>query len=83
MARYLKRAERISVSHTFASGLWREHDLQPHRQGTFKLSADPAFEEKVIDVIVLYLDPPMDAVVLSIDEKLRSRHWIGRSRCSR
>jgi transposase len=33
------------------------------------LSADPAFEEKVIDVVGLYLDPPMDAVVLSIDEK--------------
>jgi transposase len=69
MARYLKRAEGISVSHTFVSELWREHDLQPHRQGTFKLSTDPAFEEKVIDVIGLYLDPPMDAVVLSLDEK--------------
>ncbi len=35
----------------------------------FKLSTDPDFEEKVIDVVALYLDPPMDAVVLSIDEK--------------
>lgn len=69
MARYLKREEGISVSHSFVTSLWREHDLQPHRQGTFKLSTDPAFEEKVIDVIGLYLDPPMDAVVLSIDEK--------------
>jgi transposase len=40
-----------------------------HHQGTFKLSTDPDFEEKVIDVVALYLDPPMDAVVLSIDEK--------------
>jgi transposase len=69
MARYLKREEGISVSHSFVATLWREHDLQPHRQGTFKLSPDPAFEEKVIDVVGLYLDPPMDAVVLSIDEK--------------
>jgi transposase len=69
MARYLKREEGISVSHSFVATLWREHDLQPHRQGTFKLSPDPAFEEKVIDVVGLYLDPPLDAVVLSIDEK--------------
>lgn len=69
MARYLHREEGISVSHDFVADLWREHDLKPHRQGTFKLSADPRFEEKVIDVVGLYLDPPMDAVVLSIDEK--------------
>lgn len=69
MAGYLKREMGISVSHNFVAALWREHDLQPHRQGTFKLSTDPDFEEKVIDVVGLYLDPPMDAVVLSIDEK--------------
>ena len=40
-----------------------------HRQGTFKLSNDPDFETKVLDVIGLYLDPPVGAVVLSIDEK--------------
>ncbi len=69
MARYLKREMGICISHNFVAALWREHGLQPHRQGTFKLSTDPDFEEKVIDVVGLYLDPPMDAVVLSIDEK--------------
>lgn len=69
MAGYLKREIGISVSHNFVAALWREYDFQPHRQGTFKLSTDPDFEEKVIDVVGLYLDPPMDAVVLSIDEK--------------
>ncbi|MDQ4032257.1 MAG: IS630 family transposase, partial [Actinomycetota bacterium] len=69
MARYLKREEKISVSHNFVADLWREHGLQPHRQGTFKLSTDPRFEEKVVDVVGLYIDPPLDAVVLSIDEK--------------
>lgn len=69
MARYLKREMGICLSHNFVAALWREHGLQPHRQGTFKLSTDPDFEEKVIDVVGLYLDPPMDAVVLSIDEK--------------
>jgi transposase len=69
MARYLKREMGICISHNFVAALWRENGLQPHRQGTFKLSTDPDFEEKVIDVVGLYLDPPMDAVVLSIDEK--------------
>jgi len=69
MARYLKQEMGISVSHNFVAALWREYDLQPHRQGTFSLSTDPDFEEKVVDVVGLYLDPPMDAVVLSIDEK--------------
>jgi transposase len=69
MARYLHREEGITVSHNFVAALWRQHGLQPHRHGTFKLSTDPRFEEKVIDVVGLYLDPPADAVVLSIDEK--------------
>jgi hypothetical protein len=69
MARYLEHDEGIAVSHNFVADLWREHGLQPHRHGTFKLSTDPRFEEKVIDVVGLYLDPATDAVVLSIDEK--------------
>jgi hypothetical protein len=74
----------ICVSHNFVAALWREHDLQPHRQGTFTLSTDPDFEEKVVDVVGgLYLDPPVDTVVLSIDEKPRSRHWTGHSHCYR
>jgi hypothetical protein len=54
MARYLNQETGISVSHNFVAALWREHDLQPHRQGTFKLSTDPDFEDKVIDVVGLY-----------------------------
>ena len=69
MAKYLKRAEGISVSHNFIAAVWRDHELQPQRQGTFKLSTDPDFEVKVADVVGLYLDPPVGAVVLSIDEK--------------
>jgi transposase len=49
--------------------LWRAARIKPHRSGTFKLSRDPAFAEKVADVVGLYLDPPGGAVVLSIDEK--------------
>lgn len=69
MARYLKKHEGIEVSHNFIAVLWRENGIQPHRQGTFKLSRDPDFAVKVVDVVGLYLDPPAGAVVLSVDEK--------------
>jgi len=69
MAKYLKRYEGISVSHNFISELWLEKGLKPHRQGTFKVSRDPEFAEKVVDIVGLYLDPPAGAVVLSFDEK--------------
>ena len=49
--------------------IWQAHRLQPHRVRTFKRSRDPAFEAKLVDVVGLYLDPPLHAVVLSIDEK--------------
>jgi transposase len=49
--------------------IWQAFGLQPHRQETFKLSADPLFVEKVRDIVGLYLDPPDRAVVLCVDEK--------------
>ena len=42
---------------------------QPHRVETFKLSSDPRFEEKLVDVVGLYLNPPENAIVLCMDEK--------------
>jgi transposase len=69
LAAFLERAEGVAVSHNYIAALWREHGLKPWRAGTFKLSRDPAFAEKVADVVGLYLDPPGAAVVLSIDEK--------------
>ncbi len=69
MADHLRRSEGIDVSHVFVADLWRENGLQPWRQGTFKLSRDPLFVEKVADVVGLYLDPPLGALVLSVDEK--------------
>ena len=58
MARYIKKTEGVYVSQTWVSRLWRDNDLQPWRQGTFKISKDPRFEEKVRDVAGLYLNPP-------------------------
>jgi transposase len=69
MARYIARTEGVSVSHHWITVLWRNNDLKPHRQGTFKLSKDPQFAAKVADIVGGYLDPPGAAVVLSLDEK--------------
>ncbi len=43
--------------------------MKPHLVETFKLSNDPKFEEKLIDVVGLYLSPPEKAIVLCMDEK--------------
>jgi transposase len=69
MAAYVTRTEAIAVSWHYVAKLWRDNKLQPHRQGTFKLSRDPRFADKVFDVVGLYLHPPVGAVVLSVDEK--------------
>ncbi|MEQ8503231.1 MAG: IS630 family transposase, partial [Sneathiellaceae bacterium] len=49
--------------------IWKAHGLAPHRWRSFKLSNDPAFVEKLHDIVGLYVAPPAHAVVLSIDEK--------------
>jgi transposase len=57
------------VSHTTVQKIWAARGLKPHRVETFKLSTDPRFEEKLADVVGLYLNPPERAIVLSVDEK--------------
>lgn len=69
MAAYIRRTEGVSVSQPWVSRLWRDNGLQPWRQGTFKISKDPDFEEKVRDVTGLYLDPPEGEAVVSVDVK--------------
>lgn len=49
--------------------IWKASDLKPHRLKTFKISNDPEFAEKVVDVVGLYMNPPENAMVLSVDEK--------------
>jgi transposase len=49
--------------------VWNAADLKPHRLKTFKISNDPNFAEKVVDVVGLYMNPPENALVLSVDEK--------------
>lgn len=62
-------AKRVGVSASTVQRLWRAHALQPHRHQTFKFTTDPAAEAKIKDVVGLYLAPPANAVVLSVDEK--------------
>jgi transposase len=62
-------AERAGVSPATVQRIWSARGLQPHRVQTFKLSGDPRFEEKLVDVVGLYLNPPENAIVLCMDEK--------------
>jgi transposase len=62
-------AAKTGLSHTTVHRIWQGHALQPHRVTTFKFTTDPAAEEKIYDVVGLYLTPPTRAVVVSLDEK--------------
>lgn len=64
-----KMAERTGLSKSTIGRIWKAFDLKPHRADTFKLSNDPLFVDKVVDVVGLYLNPPEGAVVLCVDEK--------------
>src|SRR5258705_5417752 len=69
MAAFVLRTEGRYVSHHYIANLWRGNGLRPWKQGTFKVSKDLGFAEKVADIVGLYLEPPGGAVVLSVDEK--------------
>jgi transposase len=62
-------AARAGVSSSTVQRIWSARGIKPHRVETFKLSTDPRFEEKLVDVVGLYLNPPEQAVVLCMDEK--------------
>jgi transposase len=62
-------AEACGLAVSTIQNIWKAHGLAPHRWRSFKLSTDPAFAEKLYDIVGLYVDPPAHAVVLSVDEK--------------
>jgi transposase len=62
-------ARQVGVSPATVQRIWDARGLKPHRVETFKLSNDPKFEDKLLDVVGLYLNPPDKAVVLCMDEK--------------
>src|SRR5881409_130687 len=62
-------AAAVGISETSVRRIWRAHGLKPHRVESFKISNDPAFAEKLEDIVGLYLNPPEHALVLCVDEK--------------
>jgi transposase len=62
-------ARETGVSNATIARIWESHRIQPHRERSLKLSTDPAFNEKVRDVVGLYMDPPDKAIVICMDEK--------------
>jgi hypothetical protein len=63
-------AAKLGVSRMMVQRVWQRYDVQPHRVEKFKVSNDPKFEDKVRDVVGLYLDPPDHALVLCV-----GREW--------
>lgn len=62
-------ASQLGLSKSFVHSVLVEHDLHPHRLRTFNFSPDPQFEEKLLEVVGLYMNPPENALVLCMDEK--------------
>ena len=62
-------AERLGIGKDTVARIWRDHNLRPWNVVTFKVSNDPDFEEKLVDVVGLYMNPPERAIVFSFDEK--------------
>ena len=62
-------ARQMGISRMMVQRVWERYEIQPHRVEKFKISNDPQFEEKVRNVVGLYLNPPDRALVLCVDEK--------------
>jgi transposase len=62
-------AEALDTNRSMVSRVWNANGLKPHLSRTFKVSNDPNFAEKLVDIVGLYLDPPEHALVLCVDEK--------------
>src|SRR5664280_2059533 len=60
---------KMGVGKDTVARIWRDHNLKPWKTEGFKISNDPDFEAKLVDVVGLYLNPPERAVVFSFDEK--------------
>ena len=62
-------AKEFAMGHMTVHRIWKSNDLKPHLVKTFKYSNDKLLEEKIIDIVGLYLNPPENTIVLSVDEK--------------
>jgi transposase len=64
-----KMAKECALSHDSVARIWKTFGLRPHRSESFQISTDPYYVEKIRDVVGLYMSPPENALVLSVDEK--------------
>ena len=78
-----KLAAALGVSKDAVHRVWKEAGLKPHRLERYLASDDPEFETKAADILGLYLRPPQHAAVFCVDEKPRSKPWIGSTRSCR
>ena len=62
-------AKKSGLSRSTIGRIWKDFELKPHLTDGFKLSADPLFVDKVVDVVGLYHNPPENAAVFCVDEK--------------
>src|SRR3954471_2326458 len=62
-------ARHLKISDHAVASIWREDGVRPWGSKSFRFSTDPELEAKVVDVVGLYLNPPENAIVLSVDEK--------------
>jgi len=62
-------AAKVGIGKDAVARIWNDHNLKPWKVEAFKISNDPRFEEKLVDVVGLYMNPPKRAVVFSFDEK--------------
>lgn len=62
-------AKATNMPGSVVHGILKKHDLHPHRLRTFNFSPDPEFEDKLLEVVGLYMSPPHNAAVLCMDEK--------------
>ncbi len=62
-------AREVGIDHVTVHRVWRRYGLKPHRTQSFKLSRDPRFVEKLVDVAGVYQNPPDKSVIFSVDEK--------------
>ena len=74
-------AKQFGVSRSTVHEIWSGTRMELHLVKTFSVSTDPAFEEKLVDVVGLYLNPPQRAVALCTDEKLQAQ-WLDRTQPS-
>jgi len=76
-------AKRFGLGKDTISKVWANHNLKPWMVSTFKISNDPNVEDKLVDVVGLYMNPPKRAMVFSFDEKTQCQALTAPNRACR